>query len=112
MAELHKRDDRRDWIRWAVEFMRRGLWLDESITVHGPHAPYDYMWGEADATVDDDGPSVEVTFATGRKIRGLRDLRGLRIVSNECGEKTTYPVVKESGSYSEGASVAPGCQAN
>jgi hypothetical protein len=54
MAALEKYDregTRREWVRWAIEFMRRGLWLGDVITVHGPHGP-EGMWGEADATED------------------------------------------------------------
>jgi hypothetical protein len=49
MADLNKRDDREDWLKWAIEFMKRGLWAGDYITVHGPHSPADYMWDEADA---------------------------------------------------------------
>jgi hypothetical protein len=52
MANLHKRDDREDWLTWAIEFMRRGLWLDRYITVHGPHDASGAMWGDATAQVD------------------------------------------------------------
>ncbi len=36
MADLEKHHDREDWLTWTIEFMRRGLWLDDCITVHGP----------------------------------------------------------------------------
>ena len=53
MATLDKHTDRRDWLKWAIEFMRRGLWLDDEITVHGTHAPpANYIWGEATARID------------------------------------------------------------
>ncbi len=52
MAELHKQHDRADWLTWAIEFMRRGLWLDEEITVHGPHDSTNRMWGDATARID------------------------------------------------------------
>jgi len=44
---------REDWIRWAMQFMRRGLWLGDSIEVHGPHDSSGQMWGDAEAWTDD-----------------------------------------------------------
>lgn len=53
MADLDKARDRESWLTWAIEFMRRGLWLGPEITVHGPHEPpRNYMWGEAEASID------------------------------------------------------------
>ena len=52
MADLNKRDDREAWLKWAIEFRKRGLWASDYITVHGPHSPADHMWGEADATCE------------------------------------------------------------
>lgn len=47
MADLEKHEDRESWIRWAREFVRRGLWPVEIITVHGPHSPpSDCHWGK------------------------------------------------------------------
>src|SRR5208283_1866612 len=37
MAILDKERDRDSWLPWAIEFMRRGLWLGQEIEVHGPH---------------------------------------------------------------------------
>jgi|HubBroStandDraft_1064217.scaffolds.fasta_scaffold05938_2 hypothetical protein len=37
MADLNKRNDREDWLKWAIEFMKRGLWAGDCITVDGPH---------------------------------------------------------------------------
>ncbi len=52
MAELDKHLDRESWLTWAIEFMRRGLWLDQEITVHGPHDSTRVMWGSAAARID------------------------------------------------------------
>ena len=54
MAELYKHDEdeRESWLTWAIEFMRRGLWPDEEITVHGPHDSSHAMWGSAEAELD------------------------------------------------------------
>ena len=50
MAELERHQDRESWVSWAIEFVRRGLWPADVITVHGPHAsPADRFWGEAEA---------------------------------------------------------------
>lgn len=47
MAEIEKHRDRETWIRWAREFIRRGLWPADIITIHGPHPyPLDFHWGE------------------------------------------------------------------
>lgn len=70
MAVLHKREDRKSWIDWAIEFMRHGLWLDETIMVQGPQSGADYLWGEANASTDEDDFKVVVAFTTGRKSRG------------------------------------------
>jgi hypothetical protein len=91
MAELHKRDDREDWLKWAIEFMKRGLWADDYITVHGPHSSADYMWGEADASWDGTGRSVQCIFETARGIRSIHDLRGVRIVDAE-DRSIHYPI--------------------
>ena len=79
MADLYRHVDREGWIRWAIEFVRRGLWPDDLITVHGPHAPYDFMWGEADATFDGERLGGHFTFRTASGIKGIFDVRGVRI---------------------------------
>ena len=99
MAVLHKREDRESWIDWAIEFMRHGLWLDETITVQGPQSGADYMWGEANASTDEDDFNVVVAFNTGRKSRGIRgknDLRGLQIVEANrlVRHRATFPILK------------------
>ena len=33
MADLDKRENREDWLKWAIEFMRRGIWPEDVITV-------------------------------------------------------------------------------
>src|SRR2546426_2460378 len=38
VAELERHQDRESWVSWAIEFVRRGLWPADVITVHGPHA--------------------------------------------------------------------------
>jgi hypothetical protein len=47
MADLDKHLNREDWLRWAIEFMRRGLWLDQEITVHGPHDPTNIVFANS-----------------------------------------------------------------
>jgi hypothetical protein len=99
MADLHKYDDRESWTDWAIEFMRRGLWLDDNITVHGPHnAPADRMWGEAEASLDGIRCGYELYFCTASKSRGIHDFRGLRIVERNvpARDRTRFPVMKVS----------------
>jgi len=62
MANLHKWQDREDWLRWAIEFMRRGLWLADEITVHGPHDGSSRMWGDAEGWIDGDDHCAEYKF--------------------------------------------------
>ncbi len=83
MADLNKRDEREDWLKWAIEFMKRGLWAGDYITVHGPHGPADYMWGDADATWDGLGYSLRCEFQTARGIHSIHDVRGVRIVNGD-----------------------------
>jgi len=99
MADLDKRDDREDWLKWAIEFMRRGLWAGDTIVVHGPHSPVDYMWGEAEARVDggrsriDGGPYwSQFEFRTASGIRGIHDVRGVRV--KDAADGTPFPVLK------------------
>ncbi len=52
MATLLKHVNRKEWRAWAIEFMRRGLWLGDEIDVHGPHDSSGKMWGDAYARID------------------------------------------------------------
>jgi len=53
MTFLDRHRDREEWLKWAIEFARRGLWASPVIQVHGPHGPHaDMMWSEAEACVD------------------------------------------------------------
>ena len=62
MAELERHQDRESWVSWAIEFVRRGLWPADVITVHGPHASSaDHFWGEAEAW--DDSGTWSYTFS-------------------------------------------------
>jgi hypothetical protein len=96
MATLDKRTDRRSWLKWGIEFMRHGLWLDEEITVHGPHEPpADHMWGEATARIDGerDLRGVLCGFKTTRQVRSKYDVRHVRIFDAEDKEEA-FPVLK------------------
>ena len=101
MANILKQSDRESWIGWAIEYMRRGLWLDECITVHGPHdAPADRFWGDAEATKDANGDYIETHFYSDRKIRNIYDVRNIRIFdgSNDSyipvEDRITFPILK------------------
>lgn len=83
MALLDKRHDREDWLKWAIEFARRDIWPDETITVHGPHPGADFMWGEMD----------HCTFRTRCGIRGIHDVRGVLIRKQIYGESVAHPIV-------------------
>jgi hypothetical protein len=75
MAELEKRRNRKDWLRWAIELLCRGIWAGETITVHGPHgAGASFMWGDTDGWIDprdDPYSGCRVTFRTTSGIRGI-----------------------------------------
>jgi len=76
--------------------MRHGLWLDEEITVHGPHEPpRNHMWGEAAARIDGQGKlgAVFCSFRTTRQVRGNYDVRHVRIVNAEDKDES-FPVLK------------------
>jgi hypothetical protein len=97
MADLNRHDDRESWTDWAIEFMRRGLWLDDNITVHGPHnAPADRMWGEGEASLDGIRCGYEVYFCTASKSGGIHDFRGLRIVERNVPARgrIRFPLMK------------------
>src|SRR2546428_3366177 len=48
VVELERHQDRESWVSWAIEFVRRGLWPADVITVHRPLASSaDRFWGEA-----------------------------------------------------------------
>ena len=98
MADLEKHQNREDWLRWAIEFMRRGLWVDHCITVHGPHEPpHAYMWGSAEAVIDGDQKFiVDCAFTTTRQIRNKYDVRWVRIKDRGNCEKTEFTVLERS----------------
>jgi hypothetical protein len=94
MAELNRIRDRKDWLTWAIEFVRRGLWLGEEITVHGPHDSSLSMWGEASARLGLTREEIDCSFvaiANGSKFRPGR----VRIVNTEDKDER-FPVLKES----------------
>ncbi len=104
MAELEKHDNRKDWLRWAIEFLRRGIWVGEIVTVHGPHPGASYMWGEVDGWVDWFPPTVDTkaqisngwmsfAFRTASGIRSIYDIRGVRVWADG-GEN--FPLLRES----------------
>jgi hypothetical protein len=83
--------------------MRRGLWLGEYITVHGPHdAPADRFWGEAEASLERDGDLFDVHFYSDRKIRNIYDVRNVRIFDGSASERrntedrAAFPILKPS----------------
>ena len=94
MADLEKRHDRESWLTWAIEFMRRGLWLGQEITVHGPHDSTNAMWGDACARIDgeDGGPNcVFRAFANNSKYRPVRVC-----IWNAEDKDQLFPVLKAS----------------
>ena len=96
MAIINKHEDRESWIRWAIEFLRRGLWVDDSIELHGPHqSPADCMWGKADAQWDGSEECYEVSFQTAKEIKNRYDLRGVRIeqLDSSHGERVQFPLM-------------------
>lgn len=94
MAYLDRRHDRADWLTWAVEFMRRGLWLDEQITVHGPHDVSGAMWGEATARVDGERWWPDCAF---RAFAKRSKYRPTRIhIWNQDDKEQRFPLLKAS----------------
>src|SRR5260370_30610860 len=92
MAELDKRTDHESWLTWAIEFMRRGLWLDQEITVHGPHDSTNVMWGKASACIDGQGCDCCFhAYANHSKYRPFR----IRIW-DEDDKDERFPVLKKS----------------
>lgn len=95
MAFLDKRCDHKDWLRWPIELLRRGVWAGETITVHGPHGPdTPCMWGETEGECDGSGLLRTFHFRPMSGIRGIYDVRGVTIRDVEEGEK--YPVLRMS----------------
>ena len=94
MAELERHQDRESWVSWAIEFVRRGLWPADVITVHGPHASSaDRFWGEAEAWDESGTWSYTVAFET--PARHGWDRRGVRLWDAE-HPGTHFPVVRGS----------------
>ncbi len=94
MAELERHQDRESWVSWAIEFVRRGLWPADVITVHGPHASAaDRFWGEAEAWDESGTWSYTVAFQT--PARHGWDRRGVRLWDAE-HPGTHFPVVRGS----------------
>ncbi len=92
MADLEKRDDRKDWLRWAIELLRRGVWAGDIITVHGPHPGASCMWGETEGQLDVGAgwygtPFATVEFRTVSGIRGIYDVRGVTVRNRDTREK-------------------------
>ena len=103
MAILNKHIERESWIQWAREFVRRGLWPSEFITVHGPHAyPGDYMWGEALCRRDSDPDHdnlIEVDFASRRPCQKWYVVRNVLMWCTDVEwyePNETFPVLKPS----------------
>ena len=86
MATLYKNEpeDSESWVRWAIAFMQRGLWLDDEVNVHGPHDASGHMWGDTWAKLDSTGEQAPfVFFAKGRR---KYDPGDIRIYKGEVGE--------------------------
>ena len=94
VAELERHQDRDSWVSWAIEFVRRGLWPADVITVHGPLASSaDRFWGEAKAWDESGTWSYTVAFQT--PARHGWDRRGVRLWDAE-QPGTHFPVVRGS----------------
>src|SRR5213592_2050197 len=85
--------DRGSRVSWAIEFVRRGFWPADVITVHRPPASSaDRFWGEAEAW-DESGTWYTVAFQTPARHGG--DRRGVRLWDAE-RPGTHFPVVRGS----------------
>jgi hypothetical protein len=100
MADLEKHDelDRESWIRWSVEFMRRGLWPDDIITVHGPHSKTGF-WNnrgeEVSCEIDGTNDVVDVLFRSRKPHHtGKYDVRNVKFYDSNDG--TVFPILKAS----------------
>src|SRR5437899_3713549 len=94
VAELERHQDRDSWVSWAIEFVRRGLWPADVITVHGPHASSaDHFWGDAEAWDESGTWSFTVAFQT--PARHGWDRRRVRLWDAE-HPGTHFPVVRRS----------------
>ncbi len=94
MAELDKRTDHESWLTWAIEFMRRGLWLDQEIAVHGPHDSTNRMWGSASARIDGQEWGPECSFRAFAKRSKYRPVRIW--IWNADDKHERFPVLKVS----------------
>jgi len=73
VAELERHQDRESWVSWAIEFVRRGLWPADVITVHRPLASSaDRFWGEAEAWDESGTWFYTVAFQTPARHGGDR----------------------------------------
>ena len=91
MSDLCKYENRNDWLVWAIELLKRGIWADDMIKVNGgPHASC--LWGEAEGWTDGDGVTYggTFTFSTNSNIRGMYDVRGVRVTCKDTGER--FPI--------------------
>jgi|SRR5215469_247863 len=82
MAILNKLYDREDWLRWAIAFMKHGLWLNAEFEVHEPNNNGDSIWGNAFAKADSTGHDFPcVFFAETRNI--MYDPVKIRVYAGE-----------------------------
>ena len=98
MATLYKNEpeDREDWVRWAIAFVQRGLWLDDEVNVHGPHDASGHMWGDTWAKLDSTGEQAPFDFfAKGRRKYDPGDIRIYRgEVGEAVDESEEFPLVE------------------
>lgn len=100
MATIYKNDpeDSESWVRWAIAFMQRGLFLDDEVNVHGPHDASGTMWGDAWAKLDSTGEQAPFVFFA--KARRKYDPGDIRIFMCEVGdvvdESEAFPLVEPS----------------
>src|SRR5260370_10279755 len=91
MSELDKPHDRKSWLTWAIEFLRRGLWLDEEFTVHGPHDPSGSMWGSAPARIDAQEDGLDCSFRAFANHSKYRPIRP-RIWNTDAKDERFHPL--------------------